>query len=91
MAIHRQEEPVSALIPLCVLLFLGLMGWVLLRLIGGPGGPETFNPNSCSSCSSNQGGAAERRGDERDSGARPKLRRFPVAAGRHRLRSPADR
>jgi hypothetical protein len=73
--------------PLLVLLFLALMGWILLRLIGGPNGPETFNPNSCSSCSSNQGGAAasERETDKAVGGYQPALRQFPVAAARHRL------
>lgn len=80
----------SALMPLLALLFLALMGWVLLRLIGGPGGPETFNPNSCSSCSSNQGGAAasEREAEKAVGGHRPALRQFPVAAARHRLQGP---
>lgn len=82
----------SALIPLFALLFLGLMGWVLLRLIGGPGGPETFNPNSCSSCSSKQGGAdaAGRRVGAQDPGGEPVLQRFHVASARHRLNIRAE-
>lgn len=80
----------SALAPLFALLFLGLMGWVLLRLIGGPEGPETFNPNSCSSCSSKQGGQApsepSEAGDASEDGAG--LKRFLVAPGQHRVGSP---
>ena len=80
----------SALVPIAVLLFLGLMGWVLLRLIGGPGGPETFNPNSCSSCSSKQGGKEEpepqvgKQGSENLAG----IPRYPVASAHYRLPSP---
>ena len=77
----------SALIPLFVLLFLGLMGWVLMRLIGGPGGPETFNPNSCSSCSNKQGGEPESEPMAGQEASEPgsELPRFRVASGHHRL------
>lgn len=77
----------SALMPLVALLFLGLMGWVLLRLIGGPAGPETFNPNSCSSCSNKQGGQApsERQAGEGGRDYEPGLKRFPVASSQYRL------
>lgn len=80
----------SGLAPLFALLFLGLMGWVLLRLIGGPEGPETFNPNSCSSCSSTQGDKAPSErveaGNAAEDGAG--LKRFLAAPGHHRLDSP---
>jgi len=80
----------SALAPLFALLFLGLMGWLLLRLIGGPEGPETFNPNSCSSCSSKQGGdaASARTAGTEVSDDETTLKRFPVASGQHRLGLP---
>lgn len=80
----------SALAPFLGLVFLALMGWVLLRLIGGPGGPETFNPNSCSSCSSKQGGQGPSQPDEARNAARDgaPLKRFLVAPGHHRLGSP---
>ena len=77
----------SALAPLFALLFLGLMGWLLLRLIGGPEGPETFDPNSCSSCSSKQGGEAASARTE-VSEKETTLKRFPVASGQHRLGLP---
>ena len=80
----------SAWMPLFVLLFIGLMGWILLRLIGGPGGPETFNPNSCSSCTSRQGAASGLRAEDRESGGRAGLQEFPVAARHHRLRLAND-
>lgn len=80
----------SALLPLFALLFLGLMGWVLLRLIGGPGGPETFNPNSCCSRSGRQGVKEESdlAGHKTGSVNQPQLTRFRVASGHHRLSSP---
>ena len=79
----------SALLPLFALIFLGLMGWVLMRLIGGPGSPETFNPNSCSSCSSKQGGqeAAESGAGREEPAPQPGFPRFRVAPGHHRLHS----
>jgi hypothetical protein len=75
--------------PLFVLIFLGLMGWVLMRLIGGPASPETFNPNSCSSCSSKQGGQAEAESTAGKAASEPQpgSTRFPVAPGHHRLNS----
>lgn len=79
----------SAFMPLLVLLFLGLMGWVLLRLIGDPGGPATFNPNSCCSRSKQQGGreSPESEGGREVPENRPELTRFRVASDRHRLHS----
>lgn len=73
----------SALAPLLALVFFGLMGWILLWLIGSPEGPETFNPNSCSSCSGKQGAQAAKEGSEDE----VKLKRFQVAPGHHRLGS----
>jgi len=80
---------VSALMPLFALVFLGLMGWVLVRLIGGPASPETFNPNSCSSCSSKQGGqaAAESTAGKAGSDPQPGFTRFRMAPDPHRLDS----
>ena len=80
----------SALMPLFAGIFLGVMGWALLWMIGNPSGPETFNPNSCSSCSSKQGGqvAAESRVGEERSEHQPGFPRFAVAPGHHRLTPP---
>ena len=80
----------SALMPLLALVFLGVMGWALLRMIGGPGGPETFNPNSCSSCSSKQGGqgGGESLAGRERSDAQAEIPRFPVASEHYRLNSP---
>ena len=77
----------SVLMPLLALLFLALMGWVLLRLIGSPDAPETFNPNSCCSRRAKQGAAAT---SEREAAADPSpaIRRFPEASARHRLHGP---
>jgi len=79
----------AALMPLFALVFLGLMGWVLVRLIGGPGSPETFNPNSCSSCSSKQGGqaASESMAGRAASEPQPGFTRYRVAPVHYRLTS----
>ena len=73
----------TALMPLFALVFLGVMGWVLMRLIGGPGSPETFNPNSCASCSTKQGGASASQ-----SQSQARFAQFRVAPAPHRLRFP---
>ena len=82
----------SALMLLFALLFLGLMGWVLLRLIGNPDGPETFNPNSCCARSKRQGGreGPEPRADKQGSENQPGIPRYPVASAHHRLQDPPN-
>jgi hypothetical protein len=81
---------VSILVPLSVIAFLGVMGWVLLRLIGSPDAPETFHPNACCSRRGKRAGRSAPQGqaDAEAAPSRPGLRRFPVASTPHRLHSP---
>jgi len=73
------------LTPLIALVALLLLGWGLVWLFT-QAGPDTYNPNSCSSCSPKQGGQDVGQDEPRDVTPGRPLRLYAVAPGQHRLR-----